>query len=434
MAGNTVKGMTTKFGKLDKFEGHDFRRWQKKMHFLLTTLGHILNGMSDSLFDVYTNVESAKELWDSLESKCMAEDSSKKSLRAQDSDKGKGKEVGGPSINMTEEGKNKHNKQNKGKKRSNENNSGSSSNKKPKLECWKCVKTGHFKRDCQSGNKKNANADGRKKGLRTIPKTKVDAIAWWIDSGATTHVCKYRYWFKTYEPVEDGFVLYMGIIHETTAPYTPQRNGVAERKNRALKKMVNSMLSYSGLNEGLWGEVIAVVRLHDPKRKTLGKKGIDCIFVGYAEHSKAYRFYVIETSESVSINSIIKSRDAIFDENRLSSILRPKDIILNSVESQRDDHSDDVPSETPEPCKGKRVRKAKSYCSDFQLYLVEGSRDHVGSQYSYCYSIKEDPRTYDKAMQSRDAAFWKKAIDDEISSIIENNTWVLSDLPLAANL
>ncbi|GKD05401.1 hypothetical protein Tco_1180375, partial [Tanacetum coccineum] len=34
----TVKEMTTNFGKLDKFKGRDFRRWQKKMHFLLTTL------------------------------------------------------------------------------------------------------------------------------------------------------------------------------------------------------------------------------------------------------------------------------------------------------------------------------------------------------------------------------------------------------------
>ncbi|GKC73175.1 zinc finger, CCHC-type containing protein [Tanacetum coccineum] len=32
-------------------------------------------------------------------------------------------------------------------------------------------------------------------------------------------------------------------------------------------------------------------------------------------------------------------------------------------------------------------------------------------------------------MQSRDAALWKEAIDDEIGSIMENNTWVLSDLP-----
>ncbi|GKA17049.1 hypothetical protein Tco_0696886 [Tanacetum coccineum] len=154
------------------------------------------------------------------------------------------------------------------------------------------------------------------KGITVV----VDAITWWIDYGATTHVCKDHCWFKTYEPVEDGFDL--DII------------------------------------------TMAVVRLLDPRRKTLGEKGIDCIFVGYAEHSKAYNFYVIEPNECVSINSIIESRYAIFDDNRFSSIPRPKDIIPNSDESQRDDHSDDVPSETPEPRRGKRAGKAKSYGSD----------------------------------------------------------------------
>ncbi|GJR73960.1 zinc finger, CCHC-type containing protein [Tanacetum coccineum] len=187
--------------------------------------------------------------------------------------------------------------------------------------------------------------------------------------------------------------------------------------------------AYSQVYNGKSRHLEPLLELSDPKRKTLDEKGIDCIFVGYAEHFKAYRFYVIEPNESVSINSIIESRDAIFDENRFSSIPRPKDIISNSVESQGDGHSNDVPSEIPEPRKGKRVRKAKSYGSDFQLYLVEGSRDHVGSQYSYCYSIEEDPRTYDEDVQSRDAAFWKEAIDDEIGSIMKNNTWVLSDLP-----
>ncbi|GKC47871.1 zinc finger, CCHC-type containing protein [Tanacetum coccineum] len=217
----------------------------------------------------------------------------------------------------------------------------------------------------------------REKGLRTIPKTKVDVIEWWIDSGATTHVCKDRCWFKTYEPMEDRSVLYMGddhfahvygkgsvvlefrIIHETTTLYTPQQNGVAKRKNRPLKEMVNSMLSYLGPLLGF-----------QTQKEILGEKAIDCIFVGYAEHSKAYRFYIIEPNDSVSINSIIELRDAIFDENRFSSTPRPKDIIPNSDESQRDDHSDDVPSEIPEPRKCKRVRKAKSYGSDFQLYLV----------------------------------------------------------------
>ncbi|GKD67609.1 hypothetical protein Tco_1321699 [Tanacetum coccineum] len=36
--GDTVKDMIVKFRKLDKFEENNFRRWQKKMHFLLTML------------------------------------------------------------------------------------------------------------------------------------------------------------------------------------------------------------------------------------------------------------------------------------------------------------------------------------------------------------------------------------------------------------
>ncbi|GKG01283.1 hypothetical protein Tco_0305988, partial [Tanacetum coccineum] len=77
----------------------------------------------------------------------------------------------------------------------------------------------------------------------------------------------------------------------------------------------------------------AVVSLPDPKQKTLGeKRGIECIFVGYAKHSKAFRFYVIEPNDSVSINFIIKSRDAIFDENRFSSVPRPSLKIPNGTE------------------------------------------------------------------------------------------------------
>ena len=47
-----------------------------------------------------------------------------------------------------------------------------------------------------------------------------------------------------------------GIIHEVTAPYSPQSNGVAERKNRTLMDMVNSMLISLGVPENLWGEAL----------------------------------------------------------------------------------------------------------------------------------------------------------------------------------
>nr|GEU64140.1 hypothetical protein [Tanacetum cinerariifolium] len=404
------------------------------------------------------------------------------SLRVQDSDKGKGKEVGGPSVNMTEEGgKNKHHKQNKVVKRT------------------------------------TRMLVVREKGLRTNPKTKVDAIVWWIDSGATTHVCKDRCWFKTFELVEDESVLYMGDEHFTpihgkgsvalefssektvtlfNVLYVPKlrknlvsgpvlnkcgyeqiyesdkyilskcgvfvgfgyyNNGMFMLNlNKVLDDLDSVYMSSSStvVNTSLWharlghvhykrmleiskdelipcinenlekcttcmltkitrkpfqsitrkyvilelihsdlcdsyatpslGSKRAIVRPLDLKQKTFDEKGIDCIFVGYAEHSKAYRFYIIKPNDSVSINSVIKSRDAIFDENRFSLIPRPKDIIPNSDESQRDNHSDDVPNEIPKPR---------------------------------------------KAMQSRDSAFWKEAIDDEIGSIMENNIWVLSNLP-----
>nr|GEY40518.1 zinc finger, CCHC-type [Tanacetum cinerariifolium] len=70
-------------------------------------------------------------------------------LRAKESGKGKGKEIAGSSsVNMIEDGKTKNNnKKNKAKKRKNDGNS-DRSNKKSKLTCWKCGKTGHFKKDC----------------------------------------------------------------------------------------------------------------------------------------------------------------------------------------------------------------------------------------------------------------------------------------------
>ncbi|GKB00470.1 zinc finger, CCHC-type containing protein, partial [Tanacetum coccineum] len=93
------------------------------------------------------------------------------------------------------------------------------------------------------------------------------------------------------------------------------------------------------------------------------------------------------------------------------------------------DPSGETLTEILESQRSNRARVAKSYGFDFQLYLVEGSRDEIASQYSYCYNIKEDLKTFDEAMKSRDVTFWKEAIDDEIGSIMEINTWVLSDLP-----
>ncbi|GKB74961.1 zinc finger, CCHC-type containing protein [Tanacetum coccineum] len=119
----------------------------------------------------------------------------------------------------------------------------------------------------------------------------------------------------------------------------------------------------------------AVLRLSDPKLKTLGKRGIKCIFVGYAEHSKAFRFYVIEPNDSVSINSIIESMDADFDKNRFSSVPRPsqKSMVKGTEDSGGLVVSEKVTEEVvqqpePELRKSKRNRTPKDFGPEFQLY------------------------------------------------------------------
>jgi hypothetical protein len=54
-------------------------------------------------------------------------------------------------------------------------------------------------------------------------------------------------------------------------------------------------------------------------------------------------------------------------------------------------------------------------------------------QFPFVGNVKEVPNTYSEVMASRDAAFWREAVNDEMDSILSNNTWVLVDLPPSSN-
>ncbi|XP_024022076.1 TMV resistance protein N, partial [Morus notabilis] len=69
-------------------------------------------------------------------------------------------------------------------------------------------------------------------------------------------------------------------------------------------------------------------------------------------------------------------------------------------------------------------------------FLVEGDRNGVLNKIPLLLNVEEDPKTFNEAMTSRDASFWREAVNDEMDSIISNQTWILigSNLSLLSSL
>lgn len=148
----------------------------------------------------------------------------------------------------------------------------------------------------------------------------------------------------------NNFCRESGIRKQITNAYTPQQNGVAERKNRTVMNMVRSMLSAKKIPKCFWPEAInwtfhvlnrsptlavkdvtpqeawsgikpsvkhfkirgCLAHAHIPtqKRGKLDNKSSTCIFLGISENTKGYRLFNVET------NKVIVSRDVVFEENK----------------------------------------------------------------------------------------------------------------------
>lgn len=149
-----------------------------------------------------------------------------------------------------------------------------------------------------------------------------------------------------------------GISFQYTAPYTPEQNGVSERKNRTLIEMSRCLLTEADLRNTFWGEVVLTANyiqnsvltrakeatpyelwngskpginhfqmfgskfyVHVPKEKRhkLENTGTEMVFVGYDEDSKAYRCYDADT------NKLVISRDVCFVKTKLHE----NDVMIN---------------------------------------------------------------------------------------------------------
>jgi len=161
----------------------------------------------------------------------------------------------------------------------------------------------------------------------------------------------------------------------------------------------------------VWG-CLAKVMLPDTKKRKMGSKTSNCLFIGYAEHSAAYRFLVLK-SDMIKCDTIMETKNAKFFEDIFPLRSSASSNTISNLEQLVETYSE---STSKNLRRSKRHRTQKSFGDDFYTYL-----------------IKDDPLNFSKAISSSDANLWEQAIRIEIDSIKKNNTWTLVDLPKGEN-
>ena len=158
---------------------------------------------------------------------------------------------------------------------------------------------------------------------------------------------------------------------------------------------------------------------------------MDCVFLGYAHHSIAYRFLVVKSEvPDMHMDTIFESRYATFFENifpmkdmrsnaKFSSEIAPNvTTLIEYLVEPFEQPLKEVPKEDDNevPVRNKRQRIAKSFGDDFIVYLVD-----------------DTPTSITDAYASPDVDDWKEVVRSEMDSLLSNGTWELTELPYGCN-
>ena len=156
------------------------------------------------------------------------------------------------------------------------------------------------------------------------------------------------------------------------------------------------------------------------KKRKLGPKIVDCVFLGYAHHNTFYRFLVIKSEiHDVHIDTFLESRDVTLFKNifpiknlyGLSNLPanviadttpEPSKNFVNAEHTLEPVHKE-IDDEAPR--KSKRQMTAKSFGDDFTIYLMD-----------------DTSKTIVEAFASPDTNDWKEAVHSEMDSILSNGT------------
>ncbi|KAF3638907.1 hypothetical protein FXO37_24173 [Capsicum annuum] len=268
-----------------------------------------------------------------------------------------------------------------------------------------------------------------------------------------------------------------GIVRQLTTPYTPQQNGVAERRNRALLDMTRFMMAQSNLPISFWGDALltaayilnkvpsksvsstpyelwtgnkpnfndlrprgcaAYIKNHFGKFGKLSPKGKKCIFIRYSEHSKGYVF--IGELEDRSTTEI-ESRDVTFLENNFSKRNEIKENeplyeMLNSDDQiMSQDMLDNFIGQEMIPGPSGSC-ESQNPIEEYELQLRKSTKKGVPKRFyeieDYVFLVSptelDEPNSVTEALSSFEKDEWIKTMREELESMKINKVWDLVDL------
>ncbi|KAM1223589.1 hypothetical protein ACFX2G_043549 [Malus domestica] len=256
-----------------------------------------------------------------------------------------------------------------------------------------------------------------------------------------------------------------GIQRQLSMAYTPQQNGVVERKNRTVVEMAKTMLHDKSMPYFLWAEAVhtavyilnrsptkaldnltpfeaysgrkpgighlkvfgSICYVHIPSemRQKLDAKSVKCVFVGYATCEKGYRVFDPCTKK------LILSRDVVFYETMTWNW---KEHSENSVAVTHIQNSHGLGEIQDCASSSSTFSHTEEQESSIQESVeIPQSYDHTPVKWrnindimAQCNLCIVEPEKFEEAAQDQ---AWIKAMEEELTMIEKNRTWELVDRP-----
>nr|GEV78382.1 retrotransposon protein, putative, Ty1-copia subclass [Tanacetum cinerariifolium] len=280
-----------------------------------------------------------------------------------------------------------------------------------------------------------------------------------------------------------------GIVQQLTPPYTPQHNGVSEKRNRTLLNMVRSMMSLATLPLSFWDyalESVARILNMVPTKKVdktsyalwhgkvlnlsclkvwgceahvkchtldkLQQRSVKCIFLGYPKETMGYYFYYPPENKIVveRYANFLKKDFILQKESGTIIELEDEDILPSENTSEHPIEEESlapiVSQEENVIPVGRSVRTHKApdrLCLNVEIdpdrlrFNVEVEEHKIDpDRLRFNVEVEEhslgdlnEPANYKSSLSDPEFEKWLVAMNAKIQSMYDNKVWRLVVLP-----